>query len=125
MFSNLTKESIGSIQFNRQIIKMISFDHDDDQYHIIFFKSHSDFFCLDLKITISVFFTVREMLLAFNQLKRCLKSVLINVEVFQMRAKFQTVILPCSRQIPLATGKRKMQISCIQSSYLIQVTNCR
>ena len=40
------------------------------------FKSTSSFCCLDLKITISVFFTLSEILFAFNQLTRCFKSAL-------------------------------------------------
>ena len=40
------------------------------------FKSTSSFFCLDLKITISVFFTLNEILFAFNQLTGCFKSAL-------------------------------------------------
>ena len=40
------------------------------------FKSLSIFFSLDLKITISVLFTLSEILFAFNQLTRCFKSVL-------------------------------------------------
>ena len=46
------------------------------------FKSPSNFFCLYLKITISVFFTLSEILLAFNQLTRCFKSVLISLFSF-------------------------------------------
>ena len=44
--------------------------------HNFIFKSPSSFFCLDLKITISVFFTLSEILFAFNQLTRCFKSAL-------------------------------------------------
>ena len=44
--------------------------------HNSIFKSPSSFFCLDLKITISVFFTLSEILFAFNQLTRCFKSAL-------------------------------------------------
>ena len=44
----------------------------------IIFKPPSNFFCLDLKITISgFFFTLCEILFAFNQLTGCLKSALI------------------------------------------------
>ena len=46
------------------------------------FKSPSNFFCLDLKITISVFFTLSEILFAFNQLTRCFKSALTSLFSF-------------------------------------------
>ena len=39
-------------------------------------KSPSNFFWLDLKITISVFFTLSEILFACNQLTRRFKSIL-------------------------------------------------
>ena len=42
-------------------------------YNLIF-KSPSNFFCLDLKITISVFLILSETLFAFNQFARCFKS---------------------------------------------------
>ena len=91
MFSHFEKESNGSVQFYRKIINMIL----PTKVCIIFtpryftlsvgysllplnfiFKSPSDFFCLDLKITISVFFTMSEILFAFNQLTRRFKSAL-------------------------------------------------
>ena len=45
--------------------------------HNFIFKSPSSFFYLDLKIIISVFFTLSELLFAFNKLTRCFKSSLI------------------------------------------------
>ena len=50
--------------------------------HNLIFKSPSNFFCLDLKITISVFFTLSEILFAFNQLTRCFKSALTSLFSF-------------------------------------------
>ena len=50
--------------------------------HSFIFKSPSSFFCLDLKITISVFFTLSEILFAFNQLTRCFKSALTSLFSF-------------------------------------------
>ena len=38
--------------------------------HSLIFKSPSNFFCLDLKITISVFLILREILFALSQLTR-------------------------------------------------------
>ena len=46
------------------------------------FKLPSNFFYLDLKITISVFFTLSEILFAFNQLCKCFKSVLTSLFSF-------------------------------------------
>ena len=44
---------------------------------LILFLNHLQiFFCLDLKITISVFLMLSEILFAFNQLTRCFKSAL-------------------------------------------------
>ena len=42
----------------------------------LIFKSSTNFFCLDLKATISVFFTLSEILFTFNQYARCFKSAL-------------------------------------------------
>ena len=50
--------------------------------HNFIFKSPSSFFCLDLKIIISFFFTLSEILFAFNQLSRCFKSALTNLFSF-------------------------------------------
>ena len=50
--------------------------------HNLIFKSPSNFFCLDLKITISVFFTLSEILFAFNQFARCFKSALTSLFSF-------------------------------------------
>ena len=50
--------------------------------HNFIFKPLSSFFCLDLKITISVFFTLSEILFAFNQLTRCFKSALTSLFSF-------------------------------------------
>ena len=50
--------------------------------HNLIFKSPSNFFCLDLKITISVFLTLSEILFAFNQLTRCFKSALTSLFSF-------------------------------------------
>ena len=44
--------------------------------HNLIYKSPSSFFCLDLKITISVFFTLSGTLFEFNQLTRCFRSAL-------------------------------------------------
>ena len=46
---------------------------------VTFFTSPSNLFCLDLKITIpGFFFTLSEILFAFNQLTECFKSALIS-----------------------------------------------
>ena len=50
--------------------------------HNFIFKSPSSLFCLDLKITISVFLTLSEILFAFNQLTRCFKSALTSLFSF-------------------------------------------
>ena len=50
--------------------------------HNFIFKSPSNFFWLDLKITISVFFMLSEIIFAFNQLTRCFKSVLTSLFSF-------------------------------------------
>ena len=50
--------------------------------HRLIFKSLSNFFCLDLKITISVFFTLSEILFACNQLTKCFKLVLTSLYSF-------------------------------------------
>ena len=46
------------------------------------FKSPSNLFCLDLKITISDFFTMSKILFAFNQLTKRFKSALISFQLF-------------------------------------------
>ena len=51
------------------------------------FKSPSSFFCLDLKITISVFYTLSEILFTFNQFTRCFKSALISLFSFLIELK--------------------------------------
>ena len=43
--------------------------------HNFIFKLLSNFFCLNLKIAISIFFTLEEILFAFNQSTRCSKFV--------------------------------------------------
>ena len=54
--------------------------------HNFIFKSLSSFFCLDLRITISVFFFFSvffsEILFAFNQLTRCFKPALTSLFSF-------------------------------------------
>ena len=50
--------------------------------HNVIFKSPSNFFCLDLKIIISVFFMLSEILFAFKQLTRCFKSALVSLFSF-------------------------------------------
>ena len=50
--------------------------------HDFIFKSHWNFFCLDLEITISVFFMLSEILFEFNQLNRCFKSALTSLFSF-------------------------------------------
>ena len=50
-------------------------------YNLIF-KLPSNFLCLDLKITITVFVTLTEILFAFNQFARCFKSVLTSLFSF-------------------------------------------
>ena len=50
--------------------------------HNLIFKSPSNFFCLDLKITILVFFTFIEIWFAFNQYSRCFKSALTSLFSF-------------------------------------------
>ena len=52
--------------------------------HNLIFKSPSNFLCLDLKITISVFFTLSEILFAFNQFTRYFKSALTSLFSFLM-----------------------------------------
>ena len=75
-------ESISSVEFNGKIINMMlpskicinfhtqvfhTFRRIQSFPHNSIFKSPSSFFCLDLKITITVFFTLSEILFAFNQ----------------------------------------------------------
>ena len=50
--------------------------------HNFISKSPWNLFCLDLKITISVFFTLHEILFPFNQLSRCFKSALTSLFSF-------------------------------------------
>ena len=50
--------------------------------HNFIFTSLSSFFYLDLRITISVFFTMSEILFAFNQLTSCFKSALTSLFSF-------------------------------------------
>ena len=50
--------------------------------HNLISKSPSNFFYLDLKITISVFFTLSEILFAFNQFAICFKSALTSLISF-------------------------------------------
>ena len=50
--------------------------------HSLTFKSSSNFFYLDLKITIPVFFTLSEILLAFSQFTSCFKSALTSLFSF-------------------------------------------
>ena len=50
--------------------------------HCLTFKSPSNFFCLDLKITISDFLTLSEILFAFSQLTSCFKSALTSLFSF-------------------------------------------
>ena len=62
--------------------------------HNFIFKSPSSFFCLDLKITISVFFTLSEILFAFNQLTRYLKSVLTSLFNFLIELLKNNRLMP-------------------------------
>ena len=48
----------------------------------VIFKSPSNFYLIDLKITISVFFTLSEILFTFNQLTRCFKLTLTSLFSF-------------------------------------------
>ena len=50
--------------------------------HNLIFKSPSNFFCLELKITISVFFRWSEVLFTFNQFSRYFKSALTSLFSF-------------------------------------------
>ena len=50
--------------------------------HNLIFKLPSNFICLDLKITISVFFTLNEILFAISQLTRRFKSAFIRLFSF-------------------------------------------
>ena len=50
--------------------------------HNFIFKSIPNFFCLDLKIFVSVNFPLSELLFIFNQLTRCFKSALISLFSF-------------------------------------------
>ena len=50
--------------------------------HNMIFKSLANFFCLDFKITISVFFTLNEILFAFKRLTGCFKSTLTSLFSF-------------------------------------------
>ena len=70
--------------------------------HNFIFKSPSSFFCLDLKIIISVFFTLSEILFAFNQLTRCFKSALTSLFSFLielLRQVFQYYSFPLCHNI--------------------------
>ena len=97
IFSYFEKESIGSVNFNGKIINMILPTKVFINFHsqvfntfsriwsfttLFYFKSLLNFFCLDLKITISVFFTLSEILFAFNQLTRRFKSALTSLFSF-------------------------------------------
>ena len=97
IFSYFEKESIGSVNFNGKIINMILPTKVFINFHsqvfntfsriwsfttLFYFKSLLNFFCLDLKITISVFFTLSEILFAFNQLSRCFRSALTSLFSF-------------------------------------------
>ena len=59
-------------------------------YNLIF-KSPSSFFCLDLKITISVFFTLSEILFAFNHFAWCFKSALTHLFSFSLELLRQEI----------------------------------
>ena len=50
--------------------------------HNLIFKSPSNFFCLNLKITTLVFFYIELNFIAFNQLTRCFKSALTSLFSF-------------------------------------------
>ena len=65
--------------------------------HNFIFKSPSNFFCLDLKITISVFFTLSEILFAFNQLTRCFKSALTNLFSFLIELLRHNKLVPLTK----------------------------
>ena len=96
VFSHFEEKSISSIQFNGDIIgycqlRFVSIFK--PKYltlsvgysllpHNLIFKYPSNFLCLDLKIIISVFFTLREILFAFNQFTRCFKSALTGLFSF-------------------------------------------
>ena len=50
--------------------------------HNFIFKPPSNFFCLDLKITILAFFAICEIFIAFSQLTRCFRSALTSLLSF-------------------------------------------
>ena len=53
--------------------------------HNLICKSPSNYFWLYLKIIVSVFFTLSEILFQFNQFARCFKSALTNLFTFLIR----------------------------------------
>ena len=64
--------------------------------HNFIFKSPSGFFCLDLKITVSVFFTLSQILFAFNQLTTCFESAWLVCSVFWL--SYYDIIDQCHQQ---------------------------
>ena len=52
--------------------------------HSLIFKSSSNLFFLDLKIIISVFLTLSEILFSLSQLNRCFKSALTSLFSFSI-----------------------------------------
>ena len=67
----------------------------------LIFKSPSIFFCLDLKIIFSVFFTLSEILFAFNQFARCLKSALTSLFSFLIELFRHKRLMPSAKWWPL------------------------
>ena len=65
--------------------------------HNFIFKSPSSLFCLDLKITISVFLTLSEILFAFNQLTRCFKSALTSLFSFLIELLWHNRLVPSAK----------------------------
>ena len=108
ILSHFKKESISSIQFNGKIINMMLPSKICINFYIqvfstfsritvfyleynFIFKSPSSFFCLDLKITISIFFTLSGILFGFNQLTRCFKSALARLFSFLIELLWGTM----------------------------------
>ena len=61
------------------------------------FKSPSNFFCLDLKITISFFLTLSEILFAFNQLTRRFKSAFTSLFSFLIELPRHNRLAPSAK----------------------------
>ena len=68
-----------SILTSRYFTLFVGYSH---LQHSLTFKWRSNFFCLDLKITVSVFQAMSEVSFAFSQLTSCFKSTLTSLFSF-------------------------------------------